>query len=83
MPELPETSPSSIAAVLQALRQVGVQLDTHWLEAIVGVVRDDIRSYSLAELNVVAQSLGAVQAGGTKPRWLSDFVAYLKEFFLY
>lgn len=76
-------SPNSIAAVLQALHQAAAQPDAHWLEALVSVVRDNLRSYSLVQLNGVAKALTAFEAGGMKQRWLSDFVAYLKEFFLY
>eukprot|EP00878_Enallax_costatus_P024200 GHUV01025804.1.p1 GENE.GHUV01025804.1~~GHUV01025804.1.p1 ORF type:complete len:582 (+),score=143.67 GHUV01025804.1:265-2010(+) len=83
LPELQHTSQSSIAATLLALQQAGVQPDAHWLEALVGVVRETIRSYSLVELNGVSKALGAFEAGGMKQRWLSDLVAYLKEFFLH
>lgn len=83
LPELAQVSPSSIAAVLQALQQASVQPDAHWLETLVGVVRDNLRNYSLVQLNGVAKALTAFESGGLKRRWLSDFVAYLKEFFMY
>jgi hypothetical protein len=83
LPELPKATPSSIAAILQALQQAAVQPDVAWLESLVGVVRSSIRSYNLLQLNAVAKALDAFEAGGVRKAWLSDFNAYLKEFFLH
>lgn len=81
--QLSAAQPSSVAAILQALQRAAVQPDATWLESLVAVVRSSIRSYSLLQLNAVAKALTAFQAGGMRQPWLSDFVAYLKEFFLH
>lgn len=82
LPELAQTSPSSIAAILQAMKQAAVVPDAHWLEVVVDVVRDKLGIYNLLQLKSILTALMTFQAAGSKQRWLSDFVSYLREFLL-
>jgi hypothetical protein len=60
-----------------------VEPDAAWLKAAVAAVRIHLRGFSVVQLNGVAQALASFEAGGMKYAWLSDFTAFLKEFFLY
>lgn len=83
LPLLPKTPADSIAAVLRALTDSKLQPDVTWLEAVVQAVRGNIKQYSVLQLNGVAKALSDFEAGGLRKPWLANFVAYLKEFFLY
>lgn len=76
-------SADSIAAVLAALQDTKLQPDAAWLEAVVATVRSNIRQYSVLQLNGVAKALACFQEGGMRRPWLQDFLAFLREFFLY
>jgi hypothetical protein len=83
LPMLDKTPADSIAAVLRALQDAKLQPDVAWLEAVVQAVRSNIKQYTVLQLNGVAKALTEFEAAGLRKPWLQDFVAYLKEFFLY
>lgn len=83
LPLLHKTSADSIAAVLRALQDAKLQPDVAWLEAVVAAVRSNIKQYTVLQLNGVAKALTEFEAAGLRKPWLQNFVAYLKEFFLY
>lgn len=83
LPLLPKTSADSISAVLSALQDAQLTPDVAWLEAVVDVVRGNIKQYTVLQLNGVAKALSNFEALGLRRPWLQNFVAYLKEFFLY
>jgi hypothetical protein len=83
LPLLPKTSADSISAVLSALQDVQLTPDAAWLEAVVDAVRGNIKQYTVLQLNGVAKALSNFEASGLRRPWLQNFVAYLKEFFLY
>ncbi|KAF8065446.1 TBC2 [Scenedesmus sp. PABB004] len=76
-----DVPPARVAGVLRALQAADAQPDVEWLRAAVGAVRRDLEQYSRDELAAVSSALGTFEAAGLRAAFLSDFAAFLREFF--
>jgi hypothetical protein len=80
--ELPGWGPDRVVGILAALKKGNVQPGGQWLQQLVGVVRDGLMGYNLGQLRSLLGSLVAFEAAGAHQQDVTNFISYLKEFFV-
>lgn len=81
---LSDIPPDRLVAILTAVKRAGLVPEADWLKAVVDTVRPQLKRFQVVQLDAVVQALIHFESKSeNKHKWLSDFVAYLKEFFLY
>jgi len=80
-PELEAAPPRRLWGMLGALSAAGVEPDRLWLRAWVAAARAQLGGFTIAQLDDILRGLTRLERPSDP--WLSDFCAYLREFFLY